>query len=255
MADWIKEYVISHYVNKRKKVKYTFADAQAREDLQKLSGQVTQEAEKLAAEVRRATLKDSELTDYQVENLAKIEGYVEEVERNARGAASAANMSNTAANWASTSNSAAYSHRNAAELARDKAQDYKNTAQQILAEIRNIWNSIVSKFDQFNQDADNYVTMAESYAHGNTDSRAGEDTDNAQYYSELARTEKEAAEDAKEDAAASANLAQQAAEATGYMFFNINSAGHLIMTRTENVTGDISFELRNGRLYAIYGNI
>ena len=37
MADWIKEYVISHYVNKRKKVKYTFADAQAREDIQNLS--------------------------------------------------------------------------------------------------------------------------------------------------------------------------------------------------------------------------
>ena len=218
MADWIKEYVISHYVNKRKKVKYTFADAQAREDLQKLSGQVTQEAEKLAAEVRRATLKDSELTDYQVENLAKTKV------RFIVGA-------------------------------RDKAQEYKNTAQQILAEIRNIWNSILGKYDEFQDDAESYVTMAESYAHGNTDSRAGEDTDNAQYYSELARTEKEAAEDAKEDAAASANLAQQAAEATGYMFFNINSAGHLIMTRTENVTGDISFELRNGRLYAIYGNI
>ena len=253
MADWIKEYVISHYVNKRKKVKYTFADAQAREDLQKLSGQVTQEAEKLAAEVRRATLKDAELTDYQEENAYKIQTYVERAQETYQRAEAAVNHSQAAASSANLSKITAEQHKGAAELARDKAQDYKNTAQQILAEIQNIWNSIVRKFDQFSQDADNYVTMAESYAHGNTDSRAGEDTDNAQYYSELARTEMEAAEDAKEDAAASANLAQQAADSTGYMFFNINSAGHLIMTRTENVTGDISFELRNGRLYAIYG--
>ena len=253
MADWIKEYVISHYVNKRKKVKYTFKDAQAREDLQKLSSQVTQEAEKLAAEVRRATLKDSELTDYQVENAAKIQKYYEDTaalsEQVSRDASSAFDSMNRTILYRGYSMADA----GAANLARDKAQEYKNTAQQILAEIQNIWNSIVGKYDEFQDDASNYVTMAESYAHGNTDSRAGENTDNAQYYSELARTEKEAAEDAKDAAEASANLAQQAADATGYMFFNINSAGHLIMTRTENVTGDISFELRNGRLYAIYG--
>ena len=255
MADWIKEYVISHYVNKRKKVKYTFADAQAREDIQNLSGQVTQEAEKLADEVRRATIKDAELTDYQVENARTIQDYAERTFLAADQTERAVNVVNAATNAAVQANREAVSHEGAAELARDKAQDYKNTAQQILAEIQNIWNSILGKYDEFQDDANNYVTMAESYAHGNTDSRAGENTDNAQYYSELARTQREAAEDAKEDAAASANLAQQAAEATGYMFFNINSAGHLIMTRTENVTGDINFELRNGRLYAIYGNI
>lgn len=253
MADWIKEYVISHYVNKRKKVKYTFADAQAREEIQNLSGQVTQEAEKLAAEVRRATIKDSELTDYQVENARIIQDYAERTFLAADQTERAVNIVNAAASAAAHANREAVSHEGAAELARDKAQDYKNTAQQILAEIQNIWDSIRGKYDEFQDDASNYVTMAESYAHGNTDSRAGEDTDNAQYYSELARTEREAAEDAKEDAEASANLAQQAAEATGYMFFNINSVGHLIMTRTENVTGNINFELRNGRLYAIYG--
>lgn len=253
MADWIREYVISHYVNKRKKVKYTFADAQAREDLQELTGRVTQEAEKLAAEVRRATLKDSELTDYQTEHLSLIEEYYRRTGEFYSGVQNNAMLAMGAASAARQSNEEATLHEGAAELARDKAQDYKNTAQQILAQIQNIWDSILGKYDEFQDDASNYVTMAESYAHGNTDSRAGEDTDNAQYYSELARTEKEAAEDAKEDAAASANLAQQAADATGYMFFNINSAGHLIMTRTENVTGDISFELRSGRLYAIYG--
>lgn len=253
MADWITEYVISHYVNKRKKVKYTFADAQAREDLQELTGRVTQEAEKLAAEVRRATIKDAELTDYQVENARTIENYAERAAQASTYAEQAVNLTMAAASSANQSKGTAELHKGAAELARDKAQEYKNTAQQILAEIQNIWDSIMGKYDEFQDDASNYVTMAESYAHGNTDSRAGENTDNAQYYSELARAEREAAEDAKEDAAASANLAQQAAEATGYMFFNINSAGHLIMTRTENVTGNINFELRNGRLYAIYG--
>jgi len=253
MADWIKEYVISHYVNKRKKVKYTFADAQAREDLQKLSGQVTQEAEKLAAEVRRSTLKDAELTDYQEENARTIQNYAERTFFAADETERSVNVVNAAASAAVQANREAASHEGAAVLARDKAQEYKNTAQQILAEIRNIWNSIQGKFEKFQSDADSYVKSAESYAHGNTDSRAGENTDNAQYYSEIARTEKEAAEDAKKDAAASANLAQQAAENAGYMFFYIDDTGELVLVRTKNVAEDINFELRGGDLYVIYG--
>lgn len=50
------------------------------------------------------------------------------------------------------------------------------------------------------QTAENNATLAESYAVGGTGSRAGENTDNAMYYSNQAKTAKEAAEAAKNEA-------------------------------------------------------
>lgn len=49
-----------------------------------------------------------------------------------------------------------------------------------------------------------------------------------------------------EDAAQSADRAEQAAAEGGYMFFEIDDAGHLIYTKTSNV--DVDFELVEGRL-------
>ena len=50
------------------------------------------------------------------------------------------------------------------------------------------------------QTAENNATLAESYAVGGTGSRAGENTDNAMYYANQAKTAKEAAEAAKNEA-------------------------------------------------------
>lgn len=48
------------------------------------------------------------------------------------------------------------------------------------------------------------------------------------------------------NAAQSADRAEQAAQDAGYMFFEIDSNGHVIYNRTENV--DVDFEIENGRL-------
>lgn len=54
------------------------------------------------------------------------------------------------------------------------------------------------------------------------------------------------AADSEHASAHSADLAEQAAAQSGYMFFEINDSGHLIYHRTDNVSVD--FTLENGRL-------
>lgn len=54
------------------------------------------------------------------------------------------------------------------------------------------------------------------------------------------------------DAYLSAERSEQAAATHGYVFFEVNDEGHLIMTKTENVEG-LDFQLNEGRLEVIYG--
>lgn len=68
---------------------------------------------------------------------------------------------------------------------------------------------------------------------------------------EAADSEKAAEEGAARSEAA-ANRAEQAAATNGYVFFEINDAGRLIMTKTENVE-NLDFRLSDGRLEAVYG--
>ena len=49
-----------------------------------------------------------------------------------------------------------------------------------------------------------------------------------------------------QNAATSADRAEQAAQNAGYMFFAIDDRGHVIYTRTDNV--DVDFEIIDGRL-------
>lgn len=56
---------------------------------------------------------------------------------------------------------------------------------------------------------------------------------------------------AAENANAAADRAEQAAKENGYVFFEIDAAGHLIMTKTENVE-NLDFRLENGRLEVVY---
>lgn len=53
--------------------------------------------------------------------------------------------------------------------------------------------------------------------------------------------------EAAEDAEDAADRAEQAAGQAGYMFFEIDENGHLILTRTENT--NVDFYLSNGHLY------
>lgn len=93
------------------------------------------------------------------------------------------------------------------------------------------------------------ATEAESYAHGGTGKREGEDTDNARYYSEEA---KKAAGTAAADAVTEAENrltqyvqdaedAKEAAEAAAQTLNSaqINAAGHLILTAPDGSTRDL----------------
>lgn len=63
----------------------------------------------------------------------------------------------------------------------------------------------------------------------------------------------ETAQNAASDAAKYAELAEQSAASDGYVFFDIDAAGHLIETKSENVDSAISFNLNSaGRLEVSY---
>ena len=108
---------------------------------------------------------------------------------------------------------------------------------------------------------------AESAKNADTSATAAATSEgNAQKALEETRTHAEAAESAKGSAAASeaaagnsaerseaaADRAEQMAATNGYVFFEVNDNGHLIMTKTENV-GNLDFRLNEGRLEVIYG--
>lgn len=90
-------------------------------------------------------------------------------------------------------------------------------------------------------DADASATEAESYAHGGTESRSGEDTDNAKYYAE------EASESAQ-DSASSAVLAESwAVGGTGEREGeDTNNSKYWCEQAHSTVTGVISFNSRTG---------
>ena len=75
---------------------------------------------------------------------------------------------------------------------------------------------------------------------------------NADKSAENAAGSADAAEKSAEAAKQSADRAEEAVTSSGYVFFDIDSAGHLVMTKTENVN-ELDFRLNNGRLEVLYG--
>lgn len=59
------------------------------------------------------------------------------------------------------------------------------------AEREGTFDSAIEEFNNTKDELKGFATEAESYAHGGTGSRSGEDTDNARYYSEQAESSKE----------------------------------------------------------------
>lgn len=71
--------------------------------------------------------------------------------------------------------------------------------------------------------AEEAATLARSWAEGGTDTRPGEDTNNAAYY---------------------ARLSEQGAEEAGYAWFDINDEdGNMYVTVTANLDSDVSFDI------------
>lgn len=96
------------------------------------------------------------------------------------------------------------------------------------------FDEVVNTVNEASEIASNAAIAAQSWAVGGTDSREGEDVDNAKFYSEAAK---------------------QAINENGYAAFYIDTSGNLILTRTENITDDLGFILNDlGELEVIiYG--
>lgn len=72
-------------------------------------------------------------------------------------------------------------------------------------------------------DAEDSATLAESWAVGDTGTRDGEDYNNSRFYAEVA---------------------QQGAEKAGYAWFDVDDqTGQLVVTVTDNLAEDVSFEV------------
>jgi hypothetical protein len=125
-----------------------------------------------------------------------------------------------------------------AENAREAAEDERQATFESAETIRqNTYEADVAEFNEKQALLRGYAIEAESYAHGGTDSRAGEETDNARYYKEQSEIIK--------------NQIAQAAALFIPMFSvdwdpTSSTFGHLI-SNTE--AQGIQFTLENGHLY------
>lgn len=128
--------------------------------------------------------------------------------------------------------------RKAAEEARVEAENAREVTFESAETIRqNTYEADVAEFNEKQALLREYATAAESYAHGGTDSRTGEETDNARYYKEQSEIIK--------------NQISQAAALFIPMFSvdwdpTSSTFGHLI-SNTE--AQGIQFTLENGHLY------
>jgi hypothetical protein len=94
------------------------------------------------------------------------------------------------------------------------------------------WEQVVDILTEAVEDSETAATLSESWAVGGTDTRPGENADNAKYY---------------------ARMAEEAATEKGFVSFSIVAPGHLIMYITENLTDAINFVITdNGTLEVQY---
>lgn len=85
-----------------------------------------------------------------------------------------------------------------------------------------LFQSAIDAVEAAQEAADAAAALAESWAVGGTNTRAGEDYNNSKFWADMAE--------------------QQAAEA-GFVYFEIVYPGYLVMTRSDNLNDDISFAL------------
>lgn len=108
-----------------------------------------------------------------------------------------------------------------AQTAAEAAQAAAETAQGLAEDARDSAGQYASNAAQSEDDAAASATLAESWAVGGTDTRSGEDTNNAKFYSEVA---------------------QQGAEESGYAWFDVReNDGEMYVTVTANLAETTSF--------------
>ncbi len=182
------------------------------------------EASKQAAEISAATAsksaynaKNSETEAKKSENAAKTS------ETEAKKSETAAKASEVAARASETeagkSEAAAKASENAAKNSEDKAKESEGKAKG--SEISAASSASISAYN---------MKMSESWARGGTGLREGEDTDCGMFY---------------------AKMAEQAAARGGWISFEINDKGLLVMRKRS--ISDVKFVMKNGVLGVILG--
>ena len=101
--------------------------------------------------------------------------------------------------------------------------DYTPEQQTLIEQTIALLNAYVNSVKQDSHQSTLMAILAESWARGGTETRPDEETNNAKFY---------------------ANLAQQSAEAAGYVFFDVNDeTGMLEVTSTINLFEDVTFSI------------
>ena len=155
------------------------------------------------------------------QTIAALDAGVEAAQDAQRAAEAAQGKAEDAQEAAETAQGKAETAQEKAETAQGKAEDAQEKAETAQEKAEDAKEGA----ETAEHNAEDYSKASKSWAVGGTGTRQGEDTDNAKYYSIVA--------------------GQQAATA-GYLDIHIDSSGHLIYTRTDQV--DVDFELINGHL-------
>ncbi len=175
------------------------------------------EASKQAAEISAATASKSAYNAKNSETEAKkSENAAKTSETEAKKSETAAKASETEAG---KSEAAAKASENAAKNSEDKAKESEGKAKG--SEISAASSASISAYN---------MKMSESWARGGTGLREGEDTDCGMFY---------------------AKMAEQAAARGGWISFEINDKGLLVMRKRS--ISDVNFVMKNGVLGVILG--
>lgn len=161
----------------------------------------------------------------------------------------------TAREAAETERVAAEEARASAEAAR-KAEFEKNEAERTATFTESegsreaTFDAAINEFNDTKDELKGFATEAESYAHGSTGSRTGEDTDNAKYYADLARQYEETA--SKTDVGTLTKLIEAVEKAEQTVEENLTAVNHdtniypaFVVDRLANVT-DLNVCTTNG---------
>lgn len=182
---------------------------------------------------------------YDAEVTGEFDDVVRQVSEYAQTAQTAANNAGASATAAAGSASAAAESASGAAASAAAAEQARVDAVTAKGQAETAAQTATEKAQQSAQNASQAASDA-----GRAESAANR-AETAETGSESAKTAAETAAQGAADsasaAAQSADRAEQAAANAGYMFFHIDSNGHLIYERTDNV--DVDFALSDGHLY------
>ena len=162
------------------------------EAVKRIQAQIGQEVEVIAETVKTA----QNAADSASQNAIEAANSAEEARLYADTAGQKANKAKASADAANESRLEAQSYSQSANESAQGALDSANTASEKAADASSMVSNAAGFADNAEAssiNASNSALVAESYAHGGTGIREGEDTDNALFYKEQARSEAEKA--------------------------------------------------------------